>query len=155
MAAKIRVVVSLRDGTRCDVELLVCADGVGSQARASLLPDARPQYAGYVAWRGMVPEGRLRTATAAALGDAITYHVYANSHILVYPIPGPDGSVKEGDRLMNFVWYRNYLADGDLDDVLTDLSGVRRDLSIPPGAARAENVAELRAAAAARLPADR
>jgi 2,6-dihydroxypyridine 3-monooxygenase len=61
--------------------------------------------------------------------------------------------VKEGDRLMNFVWYRNYLAEGDLDDLLTDSSGVRRDVSLPPGAARAEHVAKLRATAAARLPA--
>ena len=51
----------------------------------------RPAYAGYVAWRGMVPGGQLTRATRAALDDAITYYVYANSHILVYPIPGRTG----------------------------------------------------------------
>ena len=111
------------------VDLLVCADGVGSMARARLLPAVRPSYSGYVAWRGMVPEARLDAATRAVLDDAITYYVYANSHILVYPIPGPDGCVAPGHRLMNFVWYRNYLEGSDLDDVLTDDDGhASRDL---------------------------
>ncbi len=30
-----------------------------------------------------------------------------DSHILVYPIPALDGSVTEGDRLINIVWYVN------------------------------------------------
>ena len=134
------------------VDLLVCADGVGSSARARLLPSVRPSYSGYVAWRGMVAEACLDGATRAMFDDAITYYVYANSHILVYPIPGPDGSVTPGDRLLNFVWYRNYLEGCDLDDVLTDESGVRREISVPPGTASEHHVAEMRATARARLP---
>ncbi len=90
--------------------------------------------------------------TREVLDDAITYYVYANSHILVYPIPGRDGSVAPGERLINIVWYRNYFAGGDLDDLLVDISGTRREISIPPGAIRPEHVAEARAVAAARLP---
>ena len=101
----------------------------------------------------MVAERDLPRQLAASLGDAITYHVFANSHILVYPIPGLDGSVEPGDRLINFVWYRNYLEGGDLNDVLTDRSGVRRELSLPPGAAADHHIAEVRATAEARLPA--
>ena len=133
--------------------LAVMADGVGSLARARLLPDVRSAYAGYVAWRGMVPEVQLDAATRAVFDNAITYFVYANSHILVYPIPGLDGSVKRGDRLLNFVWYRNYLAGSDLENLLTDSAGVRRDISLPPGVAAAHHVSELRAVAQARLPA--
>lgn len=134
------------------VDLLVCADGVGSMARARLLPAVQPSYAGYVAWRGMVAEACLDGATRAVLDDAITYYVYANSHILVYPIPGADGSVAPGRRLMNFVWYRNYLGGSDLDDVLTDDAGQRREISVPPGAVSERHVAEMRAVAEARLP---
>jgi 2,6-dihydroxypyridine 3-monooxygenase len=133
-------------------DLAVFADGVGSTARAMLLPDSRPQYSGYVAWRGVVPETELSVATREVLDDAITYYVYANSHILVYPIPGRDGSVGVGQRLINIVWYRNYLAGGDVDDLLVDARGVRRDVSVPPGAVRPEHIAEARAVAAARLP---
>jgi 2,6-dihydroxypyridine 3-monooxygenase len=134
-------------------DLAVMADGVGSLARARLLPEVRSVYAGYVAWRGMAPEAQLDAATRAVLDNAITYFVYANSHILVYPIPGLNGSVKHGERLLNFVWYRNYLAGSDIDNLLTDNSGVRRDISLPPGVAAAHHVAELRAVAQARLPA--
>ncbi len=147
------VAVQLADGEQVDADLLVCADGVGSRFRRRLLPEVEPVYAGYVGWRGMVPETDLEPELVDLLGDAITYFVYANSHILVYPIPGADGSIEVGRRLVNFVWYRNYLAGGDLADVLTDAEGVNREISVPPGAVRPEHVAELRATAAARLPA--
>lgn len=146
------VEVHFADGRRVQAELLVCADGVGSGFRQQLLPDVERTYAGYVAWRGMVPESDLDDAVAASLVDAITYHVYANSHILVYPIPGLDGSVATGERLINFVWYRNYLAGDDLADVLVDRNGVAREISLPPGTARADHVAEVHATARARLP---
>jgi 2,6-dihydroxypyridine 3-monooxygenase len=100
----------------------------------------------------MTPEASLAPTTKELLDDAITYFVYANSHILVYPIPGIDGSFVKGERLINFVWYRNYLDNGDLADLLTDRHGVRHDMSLPPGAVRADHVAELRAVATARLP---
>lgn len=146
------VMVHFADGTSERVDLLVCADGIGSSFRSQLIPEVSLQYAGYVAWRGMVPETDLAATDAVALTDAITYHVYANSHILVYPIPGRDGSVEPGGRLINYVWYRNYLAGDDLWDVLTDSAGERRALSLPPGVARADHVAEVRATAEARLP---
>jgi 2,6-dihydroxypyridine 3-monooxygenase len=61
--------------------------------------------------------------------------------------------VADGNRLINFVWYRNYLEGPDLDELLTDRHGVRRELSVPPGAAGDHHVDELRALAVARLPA--
>jgi len=44
------------------------------------------------------------------------------------------------------------LPGGDLGDVLVDVGGLHREISLPPGMARAEHVAEVRATAAARLP---
>lgn len=145
--------IDFASGITTSVDLLVCADGVGSTARARLQPDAAEGYAGYVAWRGMVREADLSAAVAASLTDAITYYVYANSHILVYPIPGLDGSVAPGERLINFVWYRNYLDGPDFDDLMIDRSGRHRELSLPPGSVSASHEAEVRAHAAARLPA--
>ena len=139
------------DGTELGVDLAVCADGVNSRARACLLAEVRPQYAGYVAWRGLLPAAELGDR-AETLQDAITYYVYANSHILVYPIPGLDGSVRAEDRLVNFVWYRNYLPGSDLDDLMTDAEGAVHEISLPPGKARPEHVEEMRATAAGRLP---
>ena len=133
-------------------DLLICADGVGSIARARLLPELQPLYAGYVAWRGMVPERSLDAHAREVSDDGNTYHIHANSQFLVYPIPGLDGSVKRGGRLINYVWYRNYPEGGDLDDLLTDDTGRRHEISLPPGAASERHVAELRAGAVARLP---
>ena len=146
-----KVQVTEADGNEIEVDLLVCADGVGSRARACLLPGVSANYAGYVAWRGVLSEQELGE-DAVPFGDAITYYVYANSHILVYPIPGIDGSVGRGDRLINFVWYRNYLIASDLIDLMTDSDGKLHEVSLPPGAPRPVHIDEMRATAAARLP---
>jgi 2,6-dihydroxypyridine 3-monooxygenase len=71
----------------------------------------------------------------------------------VYPIPGLDGEVEPGKRLINFVWYRNYASGGDKEDLLTDINGVQREVSLPPGAVSPHHVAEMKAHAEARLPA--
>ena len=147
------VTVSFANGARHRADLLVCADGVASTSRERMHPGIEPRYAGYVAWRGMVRESELDSEVLTRLGDAITYHVYANSHILVYPIPGPGGETAPGDRSMNFVWYRNYLDGGDLTDLMTDREGTVREVSLPPGTVDGVHVAEMRSHAAARLPA--
>jgi 2,6-dihydroxypyridine 3-monooxygenase len=143
--------VTLADGSRAEADLLVCADGISSIARTRLLPQVAPSYAGYVAWRGTLPEKDLSPAARKALGDALTYQVLDHSHILVYPIPGLDGSLAEGDRLINIVWYIN-VAEGDaLDSLMTDRRGVRRTMSLPPGGAADDVVARMRRDAAAWL----
>ncbi len=147
-----RVDVHLADDTSRQADLVVCADGIGSTFRSRLQPGAAEEYAGYVAWRGTVPEAELSPATRDRLGDAITYHVYANSHLLVYPIPTIEGDVTPGQRLMNLVWYRNYAPGPDLDHLMTGTDGVRREVSLPPGLVDPRHVAELRVHAAARLP---
>lgn len=143
--------VTLADGPAAGADLLVCADGVSSLARSRLLPQVRPSYSGYVAWRGTLPEQDLPAATRERLGDAITYQVLENSHILVYPIPGPGGAVTAGERLVNFVWYVNVAEGETLGELMTGRDGVRRAVSLPPGAARDEAVTAMRKAAAARF----
>ena len=145
-------VLHINGGVNIEADLVVCADGVASRFRRDLLPTFVQRYAGYVAWRGMVPEAELAPHITSALGDALTYSVMANSHILVYPIPGADGSVEPGKRLINYVWYRNYLAGAELDEVLTGTDGVTREVSVPPGLSREHHLNEVRTHAAARLP---
>lgn len=144
------VQVRFADGDAVRADLLVCADGIGSVARAALLPDVEARYAGYVAWRGTVPERELDGPTFDALHDALTYQVLPDSHVLVYPIPGPDGAVGVGDRLINMVWYRN-VAEPDLATFLTDRDGQPRPVSLPPGSVRDELVEQLRSSAEALL----
>jgi 2,6-dihydroxypyridine 3-monooxygenase len=144
------VTVTLAGGGEAGHDLLVCADGIGSAARARLLFDARPAYAGYVAWRGTVAEQDVSPSVLDAFRDALVYEVIPASHILVYPIPALDGATAPGRRLLNFVWYRNY-EGAALEDLMAGRDGVRREVSLPPGAARDEDVAELHAFARAHL----
>jgi len=139
-----RVRVTLATGQEAEADLLVCADGVGSAGRARLQPQARHAYSGYVAWRGTLPEREATKATQALLGDAITYQVLPGSHILVYPIPGPDGSVQAPDRLINVVWYVNVAPGAALDELMTGRDGVRRPVSLPPGAATDQALSQMR-----------
>ena len=144
------VTVRFAVGDEVRADLLVCADGIGSSARRLLLPEVAPRYAGYVGWRGVVAESDLSRATYDALHDALTYQLLPQSHILVYPIPGLDGSVEPGRRLMNMVWYRN-VPEAELPEFLTDRSGQRRSVSLPPGAARDDVLEEMRRYAAGHL----
>ena len=145
------VTVGLKDGSTHILDMLVCADGISSGARAKLLPRAEARYAGYVAWRATVPESELAPASFEMLRDAITYCLLPSGHVLVYPIPSLDGDLEPGRRLANLVWYHNYDEGAALDDLMTDRSGRRQALSLPPGTVRAEHVAWAREFADAHM----
>ena len=147
-----RATVHFADGGKASADLVVCADGVSSLARAILQPHIESRYAGYVAWRGTIPESELSSSTAQRLGDAITYHLSDEGHILVYPIPGLDGELEPGRRVQGFVWYHNYADGTELEDLLTDRTGTRREASVPPGLMREEYVAWTKEYAADRFP---
>lgn len=135
---------------RCD--LLVLADGVLSTGRQQLFPGSEPVYSGYVAWRGTVAEGDIPASVLERLGDAITYALVPNSHILVYPIPGSGSRVDRGHRLWNFVWYRNVEQGTPFEGLMTDRDGYPHSASLRPGRVQDRYVRELKALAAATLP---
>lgn len=141
----VRVRTSAGDAGRCD--LLVGADGIHSTARRLLLPEVDAEYAGYIAWRGVVSERDLTRETFSKLHEAITYFLMPNSHILTYPIPNTDGSVEPGHRLINWIWYRNQPAGPELDALMTDRQGRVQDVSLPPGGVRRRFVQDLYVAA--------
>jgi 2-polyprenyl-6-methoxyphenol hydroxylase-like FAD-dependent oxidoreductase len=69
---KIRVtVMDLETGTSMAIEgdLVVAADGAHSAIRKKLCPEVNPQYAGYVTWRGRVPEEAVSSRTREVLRD--------------------------------------------------------------------------------------
>ncbi|MGH2679068.1 MAG: FAD-dependent monooxygenase [Actinomycetota bacterium] len=141
------VAVRFGDGEQEAFDLVVGADGIRSTVRGLLFPDLRPAYAGYVGWRGTVPDRDLPLRARQELRDVLTYHVGDRTHVLSYEIPATDGGS------MNWVWYRNVPDGGPLVDLLTDRTGARHDLSLPAGAVRDEHLEELREAAAELPPA--
>lgn len=144
--AEVSASVSFSDGSAHECDLVIGADGMGSTVRAVVSPETATTYAGYVAWRGTVPECDLSSETAALLDDAMIYQVLDHSHILAYAIPGPDDSIERGERSVNFVWYRN-ASEAEFDELMTDRDGVHRPTTMPPGYLQDRFVAELRAEA--------
>ncbi|WP_199490973.1 FAD binding domain-containing protein [Marinobacter vulgaris] len=145
-----KVTAVFEDGRVVTGDLLIGADGVNSTVRSLMLPGITPDYAGYVAWRGLVKEGELDPEVAELLSQRFVFHQYPGSHILQYLIPAPDGSTRAGDRYFNWVWYRNVSAD-DLPKLLTDRTGRSRPTSVPPGLAKQESVDEMHVAAKSQL----
>ncbi len=139
------VTVHLSDGHAQRADLLVCADGIRSSARRRLLNGLLPRYAGYVAWRGTINAAELSSTLFTELRSAITYHVLPNSHLLIYPIPVVDPLTGTVHTNINWLWYRNVAEGAQLDALLTDRQGIRRDISLPPGMVRDDPLAELRA----------
>src|SRR5699024_6916522 len=90
-------------------------------------------YSGYIGWRGTVPESKLSPESHALLGDALAYSIGPNTQICMYPIPASQDAIALGDRLMNYVWYRNVPEGPELDEMLIDKQGIPRPVSVHPG----------------------
>jgi 2-polyprenyl-6-methoxyphenol hydroxylase-like FAD-dependent oxidoreductase len=118
-------------------DILVGADGSRSLVRQKLMPDVKPQYAGYVAWRGVVPESSAGEVLTQTFVDHFTFQQMERSHILCYLIPGAEGETEPGKRRLNWVWYWN-VAEADLPKLMTGMDGRERDFSVPPGQVREE-----------------
>lgn len=139
------------DDTLIEADLFIAADGIRSSCRQRLLPQARPQYAGYVAWRGLVDEAELSDGTRADIFERFAFCLPPGEQMLGYPVAGPNDDVRPGKRRFNFVWYRPAHADGELSDLLTDSTGKCWSDGIPPPLIRPEVLAAARACASERL----
>jgi 2,6-dihydroxypyridine 3-monooxygenase len=131
-------------------DLAVFADGIMSTGRRILAPDVPMNYAGYVTWRGFVPETTVSDETRELFGDAVTYCVIPHSHMAVYPIPDPSPRGTH-ERFLNFVWYRNVAAGADYDELLTDRTGFLRPISLAGGTVQKRFIDQVKADAVALL----
>ncbi|KAI4241562.1 MAG: hypothetical protein L6R40_004542 [Gallowayella cf. fulva] len=124
-------------GGTLHADLVIAADGPGSGIRRMLCPGTERTYVGYVAWRGTVVEDQVSEKTKALFRTCVNYYVYPEGHILIYLIPGDNGSMKPGERLLNYVWYCNYAANSpELSDLMTDTEGHRHRITMPIGKMR-------------------
>ncbi|OXC76059.1 FAD binding domain-containing protein [Caballeronia sordidicola] len=139
--------VTLSDGSVVHADLVIAADGFKSAIREQFLPDVKLQYAGYVAWRGLVDEASLSAETREALFEKFAFCLPPREQILGYPVAGQGNSTTPGERRYNFVWYRATSEDIQLPNLLTDESGKRWVGGIPPTLIREEVLADMEDAA--------
>ncbi|MGE0717980.1 MAG: FAD-dependent monooxygenase [Alphaproteobacteria bacterium] len=147
-----RPVARFADGSSEPADLIVGADGFRSKVRALLAPAAVPRYAGYVAWRGLVPETALTPEFRASGFDEYCFCFPPGGQFIGYPVGGADDSIEPGHRRYNFLWYRHVPDGAPLTDLLTDASGRTHDYSIPPPLIRPDLVRRLAQDAARDLP---
>jgi 2-polyprenyl-6-methoxyphenol hydroxylase-like FAD-dependent oxidoreductase len=134
-------------GAEAKGDLLLGADGIRSSVRAQLLPEAKPLYAGYIAWRGLADEAAFSTQTHHELFPRFAFCLPAREQMLGYPVAGFTNSTQPGQRCYNFVWYRPVDEPSELQQLCTDTKGRRHDMSIPPLLIRPEVLAATRRAA--------
>jgi salicylate hydroxylase len=115
-----RVTARFENGESAEADLLIGADGIHSRVRMLLFGPEKPRFTGCVAWRGLVPAGRIRH-----LGIEVASHNWM----------GPDGHVVHywvaGGRMMNVVcvvehgdWTKESWTDrGEVADVLARYAG--------------------------------
>jgi len=135
-----------------ECELLVGADGLRSTIRQQCMPDLAPLYAGYVAWRALIPEAVFPPAIHDELFEYMTFCLPPGEQFLGYPVAGPDNDLSPGRRRYNVVWYRPAAEHSELQHLLTDEGGKVHALSIPPPLIRRDAIAAMRAAAGRLLP---
>jgi 2-polyprenyl-6-methoxyphenol hydroxylase-like FAD-dependent oxidoreductase len=128
-----------------EADLLIAADGIRSAVRQQYWPAVQPEYAGYVAWRGLVDEAVLSRSTRDAIFERFGFCLPPGEQMLGYPVAGANNSTKPGERAWNFVWYRAAPAPDKLAELLTDADGVAYPQGIPPNKVSWRSVAAMRA----------
>jgi 2-polyprenyl-6-methoxyphenol hydroxylase-like FAD-dependent oxidoreductase len=132
-------------GERATGSLLIGADGIRSTVRGFFLPRVRPQYAGYVAWRGLAHESAFSRSTHDALFPRFAFCLPPREQMLGYPIAGAGDTTEPGRRRFNFVWYRPADENRELRRLLTDDDGRFFPEGIAPHLVSARIIAEMRA----------
>lgn len=140
------VTVHCEDGRLFDADIAIASDGIRSAVRAQLLPEVQPQYAGYVAWRGVCDESVLSQYTLDSVFDTFGFGLPPGEQLIGYPVAGAGNAISRGQRRYNFVWYRPAESRA-LERLMTDTDGHYFPLGIPPNKVAWRHVADARQAA--------
>ena len=145
------VSATLASGETLHADLLIACDGIRSTVRGLLAPEVQPQYAGYVAWRGVCDEAALSRHTRQTLFEHFGFGLPAGEQMIGYPVAGAGDRTDTGHRRWNFVWYRPAAAGEELAALMTDADGVHHPEGLAPLQVSWRHIAAARQAARERL----
>jgi salicylate hydroxylase len=118
------VTLTLADGTRVTGDALIGADGVHSRIRNILVGDDKPVFTGIMAWRGLVPAGKLPPHMRRPVG---TNWVGPGGHVINYLL-------RRGE-IFNFVgiverdWrVESWTEQGTREECAADFAGWNADI---------------------------
>ncbi len=122
-----RVRLRLENGGTAEADALIGADGVHSAIRQNLFGDDRPKFAGCMAWRGVIPAGRLPPGLIRPVG---TNWIGPGHHVIHY-------FLRRGE-LLNFVgiverddWQvESWSAQGTHAECATDFEGWHKTVQV-------------------------
>jgi len=139
-----KVVAVFADGVEVEGDLLIGADGGYSTVRQQFLPQVTHQYAGYVAWRGLLVGSELPENARELLQERIAFSIPEGELMLSMPVPGKGESLSSGQRGNYFIWYRPVDFDQELPELCTDAGGHCHGITIAPTLICPEVIAKLR-----------
>ncbi len=134
------------DGRTFKADLAIASDGIRSAVRGQLMSEVQPEYAGYVAWRGVCDEAVLSQRTLGSVFDTFGFGLPAGEQLIGYPVAGAGNATARGKRRYNFVWYRP-ATERQLKALMTDADGNYFPLGISPNKVAWQHVAAVREAA--------
>ncbi|CAF1209855.1 unnamed protein product [Adineta ricciae] len=111
-------------------DILIAADGASSRIRTLIDPNIERNYVDYVVWRGTVPESDISESLTSTFIGGVTFFHAPEIQFACYTIPGQNGALDQGRRLINWVWYCNH---ADPSEILTDCHGRKHHWTVPRG----------------------
>jgi len=139
------------DGSSDSADLIVGCDGYWSSIRSKCAPEAIPKYAGYVAWRGLIPENMVTQSFAKEFGPLHAFYLGDSHQFVHFAVAGSDDSIDIGARRFSFLWYVPFTND-ELKDLLTGSDGVVYSNGIPPSKIQLKHIDKLKNDAKEILP---
>lgn len=140
------VALTFSNGQQRECDLVIFADGHDSLGRQLLCPQDAPSYAGYLTWRGVLPESALPYEQEALIA------VHPHGHAMCFYVPGDNGSCDLGQRKLTWLWY-SLASEAELNSLLEDSDGMQHPSALPPGKLTDGNEALLQQRAEVHLPA--
>ncbi|KAH6679076.1 hypothetical protein B0J14DRAFT_624339 [Halenospora varia] len=115
-------------------DLVIAADGSHSQVRKTVLPGLTPEYAGYITWRGAIPESSVSEETRKVLRDRVILFRTERGYTISYYVPSESGSLEAGDCQFIWIWYETIDEKSEeFQEIFTDIDGKKHSTTIPRG----------------------